>query len=220
MEWNPASSARRLLLWLVVASIATLQAGCIVVPMMYRGRMAPAACDKLEGHRVAVVCTSNSSDFGPSPNADLIARRVGALLSENVKDIDVVQHQRVGAWMDEHDAEYIDYLEIGQGLQADYVLAIEIESLQLQDNATLYKGRADFQLELLSMKDKGRAVYTTFTPPVIYPNMSGFPTTSVSKEQFRRKFSDVVATSIAKHFYEHDLNDEIAMDTPDLGGIR
>lgn len=216
MERNPTTIAARIAVVLLTAGLVH-SSGCILVPAFYRGRIAPPACDKLEGQRVAVVCTSNSSDFGPNPNTDLIARRVGSLLDENVKRIDVVSHQKVAAWLDEHDVDFIDYSEIGRGLEADLVVAIEIESIKLQDNPTMYKGRADYALEVIDIQEGGRAIYTPYAPPVIWPRIAGMSTTSVAKEQFRQKFVDVVSGDIARNFYAHDLNQQIAVDTPDLG---
>ena len=205
-------------LLLLAILIPLSQPGCILIPVLYRGRIAPAQCAALEGKTIAVVCTSNSSDFGPSPDAELVARRVSSLLANNVADVQVVAYQRVAAWMDEHDAQYVDYAEIGRDLNADLVVGIDIEALRLQDNSTLYKGQAVYQMEVIDVAED-RIVFETFTPPVIYPKISGLPTTSVSKEQFRRKFTDVLAGDIARHFYEHDLNEQVAIDTPDLDGL-
>ena len=219
MEWNPSSVLRRVALSALVGCFLLAQSGCILIPVFYRGRMAPAACEKLEGRRVAVVCTSDASDFGPSPNAELVARRVGVLLAQNVKKIEVTSQQRVAAWLDEHDSQYVDYAEIGRDLNVDLVVGIEIESFSLQDSATLFKGNAVYRMEVVEVQS-GNVVFETYTPPVIYPPMSGVPTTSASKEQFRRKFTEILGGDIARHFYEHDLNDQIAIDPADLGGPR
>ena len=220
MERNPSFSWRELrpAMLLLAGLLVVANTGCVglLANVLYRGRLAPAACDRLEGKRVAVVCTSNSSDFGPSPNADLIAKGVGILLAENVEEIEVVAHQKVAAWLDEHDVDFIDHTEIGRALNVDYVVAIDIELLRLQDNQTLYKGNASYRLEVIDITDDGRAVYAPFTPPVIHPKISGVPTTSVTKEHFRRQFVEVIAGDIARHFYEHDLNELVARDRADL----
>jgi hypothetical protein len=104
---------------------------------------------------------------------------------------------------------------VGKGLKADLVVAIEIETLRLQDNATLYKGHTEYTLKVIDPKD-GREVFAPFCPPAIYPKYSGLHTASVAKEQFRQKYLEVVADEIARRFYEHDLNQQIAVDTPDL----
>ena len=219
MEWIPTFRARRSLFFVAAALALFAHSGCILVPVLYRGRMAPAECDKLEGKVVAVVCTSNSSDFGPSPDAELVARRVSSLLARNVKDVKVVAYQRVGAWMDEHDSQYVDYAEIGRDLNADLVVGIDIESFSLQSSATLYQGNAVYRLEVIDVGED-RVVYETFTPPVVYPPMRGVPSTEATKEQFRRTFTDILGGNIARHFYEHDLNDQIAIDTADLNDVR
>lgn len=206
--------------WLValLLAIATISAqGCVglLATALYRGRMAPAECSELEGKKVAIVCTANSGDFGPNPSAGIIARHVGTKLTANVKDIKIVNPQNIDAWIDEHEAEYIDYAEVGKGVKADLVVAIEIESLRLQDNATLYKGHAEYTLKVIDAKD-GHEVFAPFCPPAVYPKINGFHTAGVGKEQFRQKYLEVVADEIARRFYEHDLNLQIAVDTPDL----
>lgn len=219
MEWNPTLLARRSLLLLVAALTLLSHNGCVLVPVLYRGRMAPAACKSLQGKTVVVVCTSTSSDFGPSPDAELVARRVSSLLAQNVKEVKVVAQQRVAAWMDEHDSQYVDYAEIGRDLNADLVVGIDIESFSLQTGSTLYQGNAVYRLEVMDVSDD-RIVYETFTPPVVYPPMRGVPSTEATKEQFRRTFTDILGGNIARHFYEHDLNDQIAIDTADLRDVR
>jgi hypothetical protein len=209
-------AVRRLCLALLAVAAATAP-GCVglIATVLYRGRMAPAECAALEGKKVAVVCTANSGDFGPNPSAGIIAQHVGQKLSANVKDIKIVNQQNIEAWIDEHDAEYIDYAEVGKGVKADMVVVIEIESQRLQDNATLFKGHTEYTLKVINAND-GREVFSPFTPPVIYPKYSGLHTASVSKEQFRQKYLEVVADEVARRFYEHDLNQQIAVDTVDL----
>ena len=104
MEWIPQRPTRRVLCVALLLTATLAQSGCVgaVAVLLYRGRIAPAACDKLEGQRVAVVCTGDSGDFGPNPNASLVAKAVGRLLDENVKKVDVVNHKRIEAWLDEH----------------------------------------------------------------------------------------------------------------------
>jgi hypothetical protein len=204
-----------------VAAFAALAMGAapgcvgIVATALYRGRMAPAECKALEGKKVAIVCTANTGDFGPNPSANIIARHVGQKLTETVKDIKIVNQQNIEAWIDEHDAEYIDYAEVGKGVKAELVVAIEIESLRLQDSATLYKGNTEYTLKVIDVAD-GREVFAPFTPPVIYPKYSGLHTASVTKEQFRQKYLEIVGDEIARRFHEHDLNEQIAVDTAEL----
>ncbi len=206
--------------WLVVTMLALTamtSPGCVglMATMLYRGRMAPAECKALEGKKVAIVCTANSGDFGPNPSAGIIARHIGQKLSANVKNIKIVNQQNIEAWIDEHDVEYIDYAEVGKGVKAELVVVVEIESQRLQDNATLYKGHTEYTLKVIDPKD-GREVFAPFTPPVIYPKISGIHTAGVSKEQFRQRYLEVVAEEIAHRFYEYDLNQQIAVDTVDL----
>lgn len=218
MDWTLRAGRVRRLSMLVLIALTITAPGCasLVATMMYRGRVAPAKCKELQGRRVAVVCTAESGDFGPNPNAAIVARRLEKKLAQHVEEIQLVDQQQIEAWLDENDTAYIDYAEIGKGVKADLVVAIEVDTLRLQDNATMYKGRCDYQLKVVDVANGGKQIYSAFTPPVIYPRISGLHTTSVTKEEFRQKFLDVLAGEISRHFYEHDLNDQIAVDTPDL----
>ena len=210
--------ARRLGLLLLLALTMAPASGCVglIATVLYKGRMAPAAFPDLEGSRVAVVCLADSGDFGPNPNAGLLAKFVGNTLAMHVPDIDVVDAQRMAAWHDEHNTEYVEYLEMGKGVKADYVVGIELEEFRLQDSATLFKGRAEYGLKVIDVNNNGKTVYAPFTGPVTYPKISGLHTAGVSEREFRQKFLQVLAVEISQHFYSHDLNAKIAADTPDL----
>jgi hypothetical protein len=196
--------------WLATSS------GCagLVATLMYRGNLAPVACTALEGKRVAVVCTAGSGDFGPNPNAGMVARRVGQLLAQNVKEITLIPHQEIESWMDEHDVEFIDYVEIGHGVKADVVVGIDIESLRLQDGQTLYKGQANYKLAVIDVKTGNEIYAPEFIPPLTYPKISGMHTASIGKEEFRQQFIAVLSADVAKHFYAYDMNLDVAPDAP------
>lgn len=209
---------RFVLLSPVILVLTAASSGCVglIANIFYNGRMVPPPCDALEEKRVAVICAAESGDFGPNPNASMLARRIGQLLTRHGRKIEVVDYQQIEAWHDEHDTDYIDYVEVGRGVKADIVVAIELETLSLQDNQTLWKGRANYQLRVIDVANKGREVYSPFNPEFTHPRMSGLHTASVSKRDFRNQFIDALANDIAKHFYAHDLNQDIASDTPEL----
>ncbi|MCA9268179.1 MAG: hypothetical protein KDA41_06895 [Planctomycetales bacterium] len=208
--------------WLLLPLLLLAANGCasLLATAFYRGNLAPADCNALEGKKVAVICTAAGGDFGPNPNAGPLSRQVGQLLATNVPEIKLVSQQKVDAWMDENDTSFLDYEEIGKGLKADMIVSIEIESLRLQDNQTMYKGQTSYRLKAIDVADGGREVYAPFTSPLIYPRISGVHTASVSLEEFRQKYLEVLAEDIAHHFYEHDLNQQIAIDTPDITRFR
>ncbi len=221
MERNPGFAAGTMIKLLLVAMTLVGNSGCVglVSALLYKGRMTPASCKELKGKRVAVICIGDSGDFGPNPNAGLLARRIGRLLKENVREIDLVSPQQIDAWMDEHDVDFVDYVAIGKGVKAEMVVVVDLKSFYLQDSDTLYKGQAECKLQVFDVAD-GDEIYAPYMPPTIYPRMQGLPTSGVSSEQFRQKFIDVLATDIAVHFYAHDQNEQIAIDTPDLPVYR
>ena len=47
---------------------------------------------------------------------------------------------------------------------------------------------------------------------IVYPPSIGCPISDKSEADFRREFTGVVATLIARHFFSYDSNDDVAVD--------
>ena len=121
--------AGRMVLLAAMAFLAVTQTGCIgltsVLLHAWNGQMVEPAFDGLQGQRVAVVCTGNSAAYGPSPIVDSLAYAVGSLLEQNVPDLVLIPLKDVDAWKDENDWDELDFVQIGEGVGADMVVAIE-----------------------------------------------------------------------------------------------
>ena len=101
----------------------------------------PAKYDGLEDTRVAVVTVTDSSHYTDDVSARLLSRKVGEVLTTEVDDLRLVREDRIQQWRDTNGWDSIDFLEIGQGVNAEKVLGIELTNLRLRDGATLYRGR-------------------------------------------------------------------------------
>jgi hypothetical protein len=174
--------------------------------------MVPADYDGLAEHRVAVVCVDNGSSFGPRPVNEVIAQEVSDLLGKNVRNIQLVDQQTIGQWIDEHDWNQVDYLEVGRGVGAQKLVAIDLVSFSLHEGQTMYKGRAEVDISVYDLAAGGAKVFHATTPEIQFPINGGQHTADTSERQFFNRFVNVVASRIARHFYPYDFKDDFASD--------
>ena len=177
------------------------------------GNMVPAQFDGLREKRVAVVCVSGSSAFGPSSASTTIARQVTRSLKQNVRDIQIIEQQQVERWIDENDWNQVDYLEIGQGVGADLLVAIDLKSFSLHDGQTMYRGRAEVSVTVYDPANNEEEVFHISPPQYEYPKNTGQHTADISEAEFRRKFINFVSLRIARYFYPYEVRDDYANDT-------
>lgn len=182
--------------------------------------LVPAAFPGLAERRVAVVCVSNSDFFGPTSTSSQLARRINRLLNEKVSKIDLVEQQQIEEWIDQNNWDSVDFRAIGKGVDAELVVAVNVESLSLHEGKTLYKGRADVEVVVYDMTQGGKEVFSQSPRQVEYPGSSGVPTQEISERQFRQRYLDFVAGRVARHFHRFDLADDYALDNDLLTATR
>ena len=207
--------------WYAVAVLVTgllvVTPGCVglLAQVLYwsGGAEVPPEFDGLEGKRVAVVCVADSaSSFGPGTDTLFLARSVGKLLREKVEEIDVVRPDEIADWIDRHDWNEVDFAEVGRGVKADMVLAIELTGLSLYDGQTLYKGRANLKFRVLDLADEGKEIFSRKLPEVTFPATGAYAATDASEPKFRQMFLQVLAERIARHFYTREMWDDYSTD--------
>ncbi len=210
MRLRNLSNLSALLLGLALATTAST--GCIGVANWLAwglwGQKIPAEYDGLEGKRVAIVCATRSSPFEPGGTTGAIARQVGDILSREVKEIDVVHIEEVADWIDRNDWLQMDYREVGRGVKADMVIAINFESLSFQDSSTMVRGRADYSVAVFDMKTNRREFFREVREHT-------FPThgpASMSLRKFEPLYISRLAKDIAQYFYDHDFTEGFGTD--------
>lgn len=185
--------------------------------VMGAGLMPPAFAG-LEEKKVAVVCVSNSQLFGPTSTSMELGNRINRLLASKVKDINIVPSQRIEDWIDQNGWDMIDFVAVGRGVEADMVVAVDVDSFSLHDGATMFKGRSTVHLVVYDTHS-GAEVFSTSPPQIEFPTTAGVPATSTSKREFRRMFLDVVAGRLARNFYAFDINEDVASDVVTMSRI-
>lgn len=214
----------RLAAWaLFLAACLLPSAGCIgfLSNMVYwakGGHKVPAAYDGLAGKKVAVVCVSSSNAFGPTALSDMVEQAVTTILQERCAEIDLIHHDEVADWVDNNDWDQVDYRDIGRGVNADVVLAIDLDNVSLHEGRTLYKGRADVTVKVYDMADDGKIVFRREIPEFSFPTNGARHSTELSEAQFRRLFVLVLAQQVTKYFYDYQFDEDFARDTAVLAG--
>lgn len=174
----------------------------------------PAEFATLPGKRVAVTCMSASNTYGPGQITDSIARAVESKLRSHVEEVDVVGQDEVADWLDHNDWNHVDYTEIGRGVKADYLVAIELNApIRLNDGPTLHRGQANFTVTVYDVAGNGKAVFRRHTPEFAWPSHGR---DGVSDVKFRQLFLDRLTDYIARYFYEYEMKEDFGQDAAQL----
>ncbi|MBC8350947.1 MAG: hypothetical protein H8E66_03115 [Planctomycetes bacterium] len=193
-----------------------LTSGCSLlttIRWMGGGDLAPAEYDDLEEKRVAIVCVSDRSSYGSGSESLLLAREVSSILRNNIEDIELVRADEIADWIDREGWDEIDYREIGRGVEADRVIAVDLASFSIHEGSSLYKGRADITVTVYDMSDGGHEVFRKFVPEFSFPATGPYPVGDLSEVQFRRAFLKTLSQHVARHFYAYDMADDFSRDS-------
>jgi len=181
----------------------------------------------LKGKTVAVVCRPLVSlQYQDSRVAKDLALRVGQALKLKGSKIKVIEQRKVEQWTDENNWD--DFAEVGKALDAEMVLAIDLEYFHLYQGQTLFQGKANVSLKVIDMKkgkksgnkddasDETEVVFEKSPPQICFPPNSCIPTSEKQEAQFRREFILVLAERLSRHFCPHDPHADIAADAQGL----
>lgn len=214
---------RSLICLLALLTIVAPSTGCIgffvnVLHAVKGGHKVEAAFPGLVGKRVAVVCVANAHSYSGNTMAEMVQHGVATILSERTAKIEVIHHDEIANWIDHNDWDQFDYREIGRGVEADMVLAIDLDGVSLHEGRTLYKGRADISVKVYDMSKEGKVVFRRTIEEFTFPRNGARHTTEMSEARFRRLFVTVLTEQVAKYFYDYQFEDDFARDTTLLGG--
>jgi hypothetical protein len=209
--------------WLVVAVVLTTltSTGCIgftsqLIYWFKGGHKIDAEFPGLEEKKVAIICVANTSSYEPNSVPRMLERAVTLVLESQGEAIEVIHQDEVADWIDNNDWDQLDYREIGRGVEADMVLAIELEGFRLHEGMTLYKGRADVTITVFDMSEKGKVVFRKNIPDFAFPRTGARHSTEMSEARFRQLFVGVMAQEVAKYFYDYRIEDDFGGDARSL----
>jgi hypothetical protein len=163
-----------------------------------------------------VICVSGNASYGVGIEAELLARGVSSILKENVKGIDLVEHEKVADWVDKNDWDEVDYREVGRGVKAGKVVAIDLSGFKLYEGQSLYRGRASVSVTVLDIQDNGKEVFRRQLPEIKFPTAGVYHSSETSEMAFRRAFIQVIAQQVALYFHKYDGVDRFGRDPASL----
>jgi hypothetical protein len=188
--------------------------GCVGVSaqllhLIYGNKVA-AQYEGLNDKKVAVVCVSDASAYGPNNLTYTIERLVAQRLAANVPGIKMIPQSTVDNWKDQYGWDENDFVQIGKGIGADRVVAIEIAGYTLHDGPTMYKGQAAVTSSVYDINNQTVAFHAG--PEDYQFPKSGRPAMHITERQFEEAFLTKFCEYLARRFYEHEKVDTIAED--------
>ena len=196
--------------WLFIVGILGLS-GCNTLPLIAYvagGTNVPAQFEGLEATRVAVVCVSDGVSYGSGTESERLARETARILAEKVPDIDVVRWSEIADWIDRKGWDEIDYREVGRGVKADRVVAVDLSRFRVREGTSLFKGRADLTITVFDMNAGGKEVFRREIIEFSFPPNGPYHAAEISEARFSQLYLKVLADKVAKLFHEYDVIDE------------
>ena len=181
------------------------------------GNLIPAEYAGLEKQRVAIVCVSDNASYGVGTESELLARGVAGILKQHVKEIDVVRQDEIADWIDKNDWSEVDYREVGKGVKADRIIAIDLAGFRLYEGQSLYRGRAAVTVTVYDLADGGKEVFRRPLPEIRFPANGVYHSSETTETAFRRAFIKVISAQVARYFYDYDMVDTYGRDPIDVG---
>lgn len=198
-----------------LAFLLMISTGCVgaLAQLMYviKGHEVPAAFNGLVGKRVAVVCVSDASAYGPDTMTYTVAQAVSIKLSQGVEEIEVIAPGKIEAWIDTNGWNESEFVELGKGVNADVVLAIEVASYSIHEGSTMYKGRADVTATVYDIEKDGQVPFVYGPKHFAFPQ-NGRPAIQTSEREFEAFYLAQLTINIANQFAPHDQLDSFAND--------
>ncbi len=214
MDVRPSRCVRLVALGTMTAGLLVF-AGCtntlFTAAYLIKGNNVPAEFKLPKEKSVVVVCRPVASLQYCNARVDQdLAHGVSALLKQNVAKIKVIDPRKASEWMDEN--PWQEFVEVGRGLKADLVVAIDLEHFQLYQGQTLYQGRAEMDLKVYDCRS-GEIVFRKRPPQTVYPPNRSVQTSERREAEFRQEFVHHLAEQIAGYFFDHDPYLNFALDS-------
>jgi hypothetical protein len=200
---------------LALAGSALAVGGCqsalVTALWLAKGTSLPAEYDGLREKKVVVVCRPLADlTYRDTCVAEDLAHQLAILLQRNVPKIEVIDQRKVEQWTDEN--TWDEYTDIGDALEADMVVGVDLRDFTIYQGQTLFQGKANVTLSVYDCADGHRSVFERELPQAVYPPNAQIPTSDRLETEFRREFVHVLADQIGRHFYAHDPHDDYALD--------
>ena len=192
--------------WIFVLSGGLLFAtsGCstvLTVAYLFHPEDVPAEYNELRGKHVVIVCKPIVElEFTDAGTARELADRIGANIRENVRGVKIISQQEVSRWIDEN--AWVDYATLGEAVDADIVVGIDLDHFSLHEGSTLYRGRTTIHMQVHDVKED-LIVFDKRMDDFTFPGDSAIPTADQSEQQFRGLFLRILSSRLSRCFYAY-----------------
>ncbi len=207
--------AKCVLLLVIPLLLVTTSTGCInqLAGLLYviKGHKVAPKFQGLEGKRVAVLCLSDASAYGPDTLTYTVSKHVGIKIAQGVKNVEVVGPGKIESWIDENGWKESKVVALGKGVKADMVIVIEIGSYSIHEGATMYKGNADLTVTVYDIKKNGQISFADGPDLFSFPE-NGRPAVQTSDRQFESFYLARLTEHISKLFVPYDKMESFADD--------
>jgi hypothetical protein len=139
-----------------------------------------------------------------------VERRIADRLKTNVKKITMIPQDKINDWKDQNAWNEENFYQLGKGVEAEMVVAIEISNYSLYDGQTMYKGRAMVSSTVYDM-EKGSVAFHRGPEEYSFPK-SGRPSIQNNDQQFEQVYLTKLCEHLARRFYEFEKKEMIAED--------
>lgn len=182
-----------------------LLTGCstlLTVAYLVQPNDVAAEFNGLKGKNVAVVCRPIIElEFSDAGSARALASLVEGQIEDNVSRAKVIGQHEVARWIDEN--AWTDYQAVGEALDTDYVVGIDLEEFRLHEGSTLYRGRAAMHVKVFDVAEK-KVVFQKRFDDFSFPTNNAVPATDLSENEFRTLFLQMLSQRISRLFHAYE----------------
>ena len=170
----------------------------------------------LNDKRVALICMSDAAPYGPDLATQMLTKRISKKLIGEIKRINLISRNEIENWIDNHDWDQIDYLEIGKGVNADIVIAVELENYSLQEGSSLYRGTTNYSVHVYDLSESNNRqtspVYEKGAVEYAFPKDHPISSIGVSQRKFEEMFINELGQQVGNYFTGYEMPDNIARE--------
>jgi hypothetical protein len=169
----------------------------------------PAEFAGLKGKKVAIVCRPIIElEFSDAGSARELAMLVGNQIKKNLgRSTKVTGQHEVARWIDEN--AWVDYETVGNALDVDHVVGIDLEGFRFHEGSTLYRGRASVAIRVYDIAEK-KVVFQRRIDDFEFPANTAIPATDRSEGEFRAMFLQMLSQRISRLFHAYESREVFA----------
>ena len=203
-----------LMLLICFGLISSLGCASTISTLMYviKGHTTPATYGGLEQKKVAVVCISDASAYGPDTLTYTISNALSMKLAQGLdQESIVIPVVRIEQWIDTNGWDQRDFLALGKGVGADSVVVVDLASYSIYEGSTMFKGKSDVTATVYNITKDGQVDFQ-YGPKIFEYPKHGRPAIQTTERAFETLYLGQLIIDLANQFTPHDHLDNFAND--------